>query len=143
MSAPEVRILQSIQYFSLLMTVVFTAGGWYLRDVQFGLSVLLGAVLVNGSFWMLKRDSTKIIERVAQSGSEEIKSVQKMERIRFIFKFYAKLTVLGLVLYAVSTRMQLNMIGVALGLSTVMLSVFLVVLGGGRKVYSIQSTKGV
>ncbi len=143
MSAPEVRILQGIQYFSLLMTVVFAVGGWYLRDLQFGLSVLLGAVLVNGSFWMLKRDSTKIIERVAESCSDETKSVQKMERIRFIFKFYAKLTVLGLVLYAVSTRMQLNMIGVVLGLSTVMLSVFLVVLGGGRKVYSIQSTKGV
>jgi len=143
MSAPEVRILQGIQYFSLLMTVVFAVGGWYLRDLQFGLSVLLGAVLVNGSFWMLKRDSTKIIERVAESCSDETRSVQKMERIRFIFKFYAKLTVLGLVLYAVSTRMQLNMIGVVLGLSTVMLSVFLVVLGGGRKVYSIQSTKGV
>ena len=143
MLAPEMKMLRSIQWFSLLMTVVFTVGGWYLRDLPFGLSVLLGAVLVNGSFWMLKRDSTKILERVAESSDDEVKSIQKLERIRFIFKFYAKLIVLGLVLYAVSTRIQLNMIGVALGLSTVMLSVFIVVLGGGRKVYSLQSSRGV
>ena len=98
---------------------------------------------MNGSFWRLKRDSEKILDRVVQSSGDEVKSVQKMERIRFIFKFYAKLIVLGLVLYAASTRMELNMIGVALGLSTVMLSVFIVVLGGGRKVYSLQSTRGV
>lgn len=143
MFTPDLKILRNIQWFSLLMTVVFTLGGWYLRDMQFALSVLLGAVLVNGSFWMLKRDSEKILDRVVQSSGDEVKSVQKMERIRFIFKFYAKLIVLGLVLYAASTRMELNMIGVALGLSTVMLSVFIVVLGGGRKVYSIQSARGV
>ena len=143
MFTPDLKILRNIQWFSLLMTVVFTLGGWYLRDMQFALSVLLGAVLVNGSFWMLKRDSEKILDRVVQSSGDEVKSVQKMERIRFIFKFYAKLIVLGLVLYAASTRMELNMIGVALGLSTVMLSVFIVVLGGGRKVYSLQSTRGV
>ena len=143
MFAPEMRILQNIQWFSLLMTAVFTVGGWYFRDMPFALSILLGAVLVNVSFWMLKRDSAKILDHVAESCGDEVKSVQKMERIRFIFKFYAKLVVLGLVLYAVSTRMQLNMIGVALGLSTVMLSVFIVVLGAGRKVYSLQSTRGV
>lgn len=143
MFAPEMKILLNIQYFSLLMSAVLTVGGWYIRDIQFGLSVLLGAVLVNGSFWMLKRDSANILDRVADSNSDEVRAVQKLERIRFIFKFYAKLIVLGLVLYAVSTRMQLNMIGVALGLSTVMLSVFIVVLGGGRKVYFLQSTGGV
>jgi hypothetical protein len=143
MFTPEIKILRSIQYFSLLMSVVFTAGGWYLVDLQFALSLLLGAVLVNVSFWMLKRDSARILDRVAESSAGEVRSVQKLERIRFVFKFYAKLIVLGLLLYAVSTRMQLNMIGVALGLSTVMLSVFIVVLGGGRKVYSIQSARGV
>ncbi len=143
MFTPEIKILRSIQYFSLLVSVVFTAGGWYLVDLQFALSLLLGAVLVNVSFWMLKRDSARILDRVAESSSGEVRSVQKLERIRFVFKFYAKLIVLGLLLYAVSTRMQLNMIGVALGLSTVMLSVFIVVLGGGRKVYSIQSARGV
>jgi hypothetical protein len=143
MATSEVKILRNIQYFSLLMTVVFTAGGWYIRETTFALSVLLGAVLVNGSFWMLQRDAVKILDRVAASATDEVKSVQKLERIRFIVKFYAKLIVLGLLLYAVSTRMQLDMIGVALGLSTIMLSVFIVVLGGGGKLNTLQRARGV
>jgi len=143
MIQPEERLLKSIQFFSLLMTAVFIFGGWYINSLEFALSVLVGGVLVNGSFLLLKRDTKKILDRIAASNAGEVKSLQRMERIRFIFKFYAKLTILGLLLYAASNRMQLDMIGVALGLSTVMLSVIIVVLGAGRKIYSIQSVRGV
>ncbi len=136
---PEERILQSIQRVSLILTVVFAGGGFYIWGSMFAQSVLIGSLLVNGSFWMLKRDAEQILGRVASSDPDAVRTVQKMERVRFVFKFYAKLIVLGLLLYAVSTRMQLNMIGVALGLSTVMLSVIGIVLSGGRKLYSIQS----
>jgi hypothetical protein len=134
--------LKFIQYFSLIFTVLFTISGWCLLNLDFALSILLGGVLASGSFWVLKRDAEQLLDRVAESGVEVVKTVQKMGRIRFMFKFYAKLVVLGLLLYAASKSMQLNMIGVALGLSTVMLSVFVVVLGGGRKIYSIQSVRG-
>ena len=137
------KLLRAIQFFSILMTVVFTVGGWYINSLEFALSVLVGGILVNGSFLLLKRDTEKILNRIAASDAGEVQSVQRMEQIRFIFKFYAKITVLGLLLYAASSRMQLDMIGVALGLSTVMLSVIIVVLGAGRKIYSIQSVRGV
>lgn len=143
MLKPETGLLRFIQFFSLFMTAVFTGGGWYINSLDFALSVLVGGILVNGSFCLLKRDAEKILDRVAATCKGEVKSVQRMERIRFIFKFYGKLTVLGLLLYAASSGMQLDMIGVALGLSTVMLSVIIVVLGAGRKIYSIQSVKGV
>jgi len=136
---PENRILQSIQRVSLILTVIFTGVGFYILGSVFAQSVLIGSLLVNGSFWMLKRDAEQILGRVATSDTGVVRTVQKMERVRFVFKFYAKLIVLGLLLYVVSTRMQLNMIGVALGLSTVMLSVIGVVLSGGRELYSIQS----
>jgi len=141
MTAPkrEHKILRSIQYVSLALTVLFAIGGYVLRSQVFALSVLFGSVLVNGSFWILKRDAEQVLNRVAASSAEVSRAVQRMERIRFIVKFYAKLIVLGLLLYAASTRMQLDMIGVALGLSTVMLSVIGIVLGGGRKLYSVQS----
>jgi hypothetical protein len=138
----KINLPEIIQYFSLIFTVVFMIGGWYLQNVQFALSIFLGGLLANGSYWMLKRDTENILKKIVDSGSENVRTVQRIERIRFIFKFYAKLVVLGLLLYAASMNMQLNMIGVALGLSTVMLSVFVVVLGGGRKIYSIQSVRG-
>ncbi|HEB69699.1 MAG TPA: ATP synthase subunit I [Desulfobulbus sp.] len=135
----EDRILRSIQWVSLVMTVIFVGAGFFIWGTSVAQSVLLGSLLVNGSFWLLKRDAEQILGRVSTSNPDMVRTVQRMERVRFIFKFYAKLVVLGLLLYAVSTRMQLNMIGVALGLSTVMLSVIGVVVSGGRKLYSIQS----
>ncbi len=136
---PENRILRSIQRVSLLLTVIFVGAGFFIWGTLFAQSVLVGSLLVNGSFWMLKRDAEQILGRVATSNPDMVRTVQRLERVRFVFKFYAKLIILGLLLYAVSTRMQLNMIGVALGLSTVMLSVIGVVVSGGRKLYSIQS----
>jgi len=138
----EIKVLKFIQYFSLIFTVLFTISGWCLLNLDFALSILLGGVLASGSFWVLKRDAEQLLDRVSESRVEVVKTVQQMGRIRFMFKFYAKLVVLGLLLYAASISMQLNMIGVVLGLSTVMLSVFVVVLGGGRKIYSIQSVRG-
>ncbi len=135
----EGRVLQTIQQVSLLLTVIFIGGGYLLWGPLFARSVLVGSLLVNGSFWMLKRDAEQVLGRVATSSPDMVRTVQRLERVRFVFKFYAKLIILGLLLYAVSTRMQLNMIGVALGLSTVMLSVIGVVVSGGRKLYSIQS----
>jgi len=137
---PEGGILRTIQWVSLLLTVIFVGAGFLVWGRLFAQSVLVGSLLVNGSFWMLKRDAEQIIGRVATSNPDMVRTVQRLERVRFVFKFYAKLVILGLLLYAVSTRVQLNMIGVALGLSTVMLSVIGVVVSGGRKLlYSIQS----
>ncbi|RUM39643.1 MAG: hypothetical protein DSY57_00945 [Desulfobulbus sp.] len=136
---PEGGILRTIQWVSLLLTVIFIGAGFLVWGRLFAQSVLVGSLLVNGSFWMLKRDAEQILGRVATSNPDAVRAVQRLERVRFVFKFYAKLVILGLLLYAVSTRVQLNMIGVALGLSTVMLSVIGVVVSGGRKLYSIQS----
>ena len=135
----EGRVLKAIQQVSLLLTVVFIGAGYLLWGALFARSVLVGSLLVNGSFWMLKRDAEQVLGRVASSNPDMVRTVQRLERVRFVFKFYAKLVILGLLLYVISTKIQLNMMGVALGLSTVMLSVICVVVSGGRKLYSIQS----
>ncbi len=135
----EGRVLKAIQQVSLLLTVVFIGAGYLLWGALFARSVLVGSMLVNGSFWMLKRDAEQVLGRVASSNPDMVRTVQRLERVRFVFKFYAKLVILGLLLYVISTKIQLNMMGVALGLSTVMLSVICVVVSGGRKLYSIQS----
>jgi len=137
------KTLAVIQRVSLVLTGLFAAAGFVLRGTDFTLSVLLGAFLVNGSFLLLKRDARQILDRVAASDPQSVGAVQKMERVRFVFKFYARLVILGLLLYAASTRMRLDMIGVAVGLSTVMLSVILVVLMRGGKTTSIQRARGV
>lgn len=129
----HLRLLRRVQVTSLVLTALFVLAGLLWHDSAFALSILAGAVLANGSFWLLKRDARQILDRIAASAPESVRTVQRLERIRFIFKFYAKLIVLGLLLYVLSTWMVLDMIGVAVGLSTVMLSVIGVALGGYRK----------
>lgn len=137
-----VALLRMIQLFNLIMVAVFTVGSWYIIDWTLARSVLIGGVLASGSFFLLKRDIEQLIERVASAG-EQGGAVKKMEKIRFFLKFYARLFVLGLLLYALTTKISLNMIGLVIGLSTVMLSIIVVVLARGRMIFSVQSFKGV
>jgi NAD(P)H-dependent flavin oxidoreductase YrpB (nitropropane dioxygenase family) len=133
-----VALLQMIQLFNLFMVVVFTAGSWYIIDWTLAQSVLIGGILASGSFFLLKRDIEQLIDRVASAG-DQAKGVKKMEKVRFFLKFYARLTVLGLLLYVLTTKISINMIGLVIGLSTVMLSVVIVVLARGRMIFSVQS----
>ncbi len=135
-----VALLRMIQLFNLFVIMVFTLGSWYIVDWTLARSVLIGGVLANGSFFLLKRDIEQLLERAASSG-EQAKGI-KMEKIMFFLKFYARLMVLGLLLFVLTTKISINMIGLVLGLSTVMLSVVIVVLARGRMIFSAQSFKG-
>ena len=141
-SEPENIVLYSILQVSLLMLAVFVAGGWFLVDWSFALSIVAGGILANGSFFLLKRDIEQVIGRVSAAGGS-FKGVKSMEKVRFFVKFYARLIVLGLLLFVLATKVHIDMIGLVIGLSTVMLSVVVVVLSKGRTIYSAQSVKGV
>ncbi|WP_457573442.1 ATP synthase subunit I [Desulfolithobacter sp.] len=138
---PGILLLRYIQVFSWLVLIVFVAGGWYLFSWPFARSVLIGGVLANGSFFLLKKDIEQLIHRVAMAGGD-MRSVKRIEKIRFFLKFYARLILLGLLLFVLATKLSINMIGLVLGLSTIMLSVIIVVLSKGRMLYSAQSIKG-
>lgn len=135
-------LLRIIIRFSWILVILAAGGSWYIINASFGHSVLVGGILANMSFLLLRRDIRQMLDRVAQAG-EDIKSTIRLERVRFFLKFYARLLVLGLLLYAVATTVELNMIGVALGLSTVVFSVIVVALGMGRTISSNQRLKGV
>ena len=131
----EINPLKMIQQFNLLMIVVFTAGSWYIFGWILARSVLIGGLMAAASFFLLKRDIEQLIGRVAAAGAQ-VKGVKRLEKARFILKFYARLIVLGLLLFVLAGKISLNMIGLVLGLSTVMLSVVIVVLMRGRMVFS-------
>jgi hypothetical protein len=131
-------MLNSIIKFSLLALAVFTAGGWLLYDWNIAQSIIAGGILANGSFYLLKRDLEQVIARVSVAGGS-FRRVKNMEKIRFFIKFYARLIVLGLLLFVLATKVHINMIGLVIGLSTVMLSVVVVALSKNRLTYSVQA----
>ncbi len=127
----EVHLVRRVMIFSGLLTAVLAFGGWYIAGWCFSRSVLIGGMLVNGSFGLLKTDIKQLMERV---GNEEGPqgTAFTLERTRFFLKFYARLVVLGLLLVVLASQAAIDVIGLTLGLTTVMFSVVIIGLSTGK-----------
>jgi hypothetical protein len=127
----EVHLVRRVLIFSGLLTVVLAVGGWYISGWCFSRSVLIGGMLVNASFWLLKTDIKQLMERVGNE-EESQRTAFTLERTRFFLKFYARLVVLGLLLIVLASQAAIDVIGLTLGLTTVMFSVVIIGLSTGR-----------
>lgn len=126
---PESPVVRYVMIFSGLLLVVLVAGGWYIYSWPFARSVLIGGVLVNASFWLLKNDIKGLMQKV---GAGHRETTTGMERTRFLLKFYARLVVLGLLLFVMASKVTIDAIGLTLGLTTVMFSVVIIGLSTGK-----------
>ena len=127
----ETLVARRVMVFSALLLIVLVAGGWYMHSLTFACSVLIGGVLVNGSFWLLKNDIQRIMQRVVDADGLE-NAAFSFEKTRFFLRFYARLVVLGLLLFVLASRVTINVIGLTLGLATVMFSVVIIGLSTGK-----------
>jgi len=139
---PGVRLVRSVTGVSWLLTIVLSGGSLFMFGQLFALSVVLGGVLINISFLLLQKDLRQLFTKISRAG-DHAAAVSRTEKIRFYVKFYARLIILGLLLIALVSNMALNMIGLTLGLTTVMFSVIVVVLSRGKTFYSEQSLRSV
>ncbi len=140
-SDPALLLMRYIITCSLLLSGIFVVGGWFWFDWYFARSVLIGSVLVNLSFYFLKRDIDQFVNSVA--GQSGVESVHRFEKVKFMLKFYARLTVLGLLIFLAVSKINVNMIGLLVGLSIIVLSVVIVCLVKVKQIYSLQKVEGV
>ncbi len=122
----RLKMVRYIMGLSCLMVIVFTLGSWFIVERQFAISVLIGGALINVSFLLLKNDIEKLLHKVSVAG-ERSGAVSRVEKVRFFLKFYARLIILGLLLIVLVSKFSINMIGLSLGLATVMLSAVITV----------------
>ncbi len=134
-------LLSYVQRFSWLLLAVLTAGSWYMFSGTVAQSVLIGGLLANVSFFMLRRDVDLFITNFSQAGMNW-RAVRKLEKVKFFLKFYGRLAVLAVVLYLLITWMSIDVIGLVIGISSIMLSVVIVVLSKGSMLLSTQRFKG-
>jgi len=127
----EPPVARRVLLCSAALLVVLATGGWYLHSLTFACSVLLGGVLVNASFWLLKNDISRLIQRVVASEGRE-NTAFTFEKTRFFLRFYARLVVFGLLLFVLASRVTIDVIGLTLGLASVMVSVVIIGLHTGR-----------
>jgi len=137
LSDPAVLLMRYIVYCSIILSCVFVVAGWLWYDWYFARSVLIGAVLVNLSFYLLKRDIEQIANRIAD-GSSGTETIRRIDKIKFFIKFYARLAVLGLLIFIAVAKIGVNMVGLLVGLSIIVFSIIIVGVVKGHKIYSLQ-----
>jgi len=125
-------LLRRVEQCSLLLLALLVLGGGYVLGSQFALSALLGGAVSFGSFLLLQRTMLQVVNRI---GSPK-------PTAGFAFRFYLRLLVLALLLAALGMRVQLHLLGLLAGLSTVMVSVIGVVLIRGLMDFSGKYAKG-
>ncbi|PIE59774.1 MAG: hypothetical protein CSA32_02360 [Desulfobulbus propionicus] len=126
------RLIRRVVCFSCLLLVLLSAGSWLAVDKVFAISVLIGGILANSSFLLLKNDTEQILGKVAVAGGRS-GTVSRVETVRFFIKFYARLIILGLLLLVLIARVEMDMIGLSLGLATIMISVIAMMLSRVKK----------
>jgi hypothetical protein len=134
----SLHIIGYVWRFSWILVVALSLAAWYAFSWEFALSVCAGGVLANMSFYFLSRDVQQFMDTFscAKACNLDTRAVQRMEKFRFFFKFYARLMVLGLLFFLLYAYLPIDIIGLAVGLSSVMVSVVVVVLGKGKELYS-------
>jgi hypothetical protein len=134
-------LLNYVQRFNWLLLAVLIAGSWYMFSRTMAQSVLVGGLLASISFFMLRRDVDQFVTNFSQAGMNW-RAVKKLEKIKFFLKFYGRLTALAFILYLLITWMSIDVIGLVIGISSIMLSVVIVVLSKGSMLLSTQRFKG-
>ena len=123
---PEGNPVAAVLLCSLILTALAGGIGWWLYGMLFARSVLVGSMLVNTSFFLLSTDIQRLTRRIGSAGDAQSAVIQA-ETVRFFINFLARLCVLGLLLFVLASKVQLHIIGLTVGLATVMCGV--VILG--------------
>ncbi|MCL2458674.1 MAG: ATP synthase subunit I [Desulfobulbus sp.] len=116
-------IVRQVTVGSMVLLAALVTGGYLLQGWIFARSLLIGGLLVNGSFWLMQKDTRRLLRRIGETGGD---SVINIEKTRFLLRSFGRLVVVGLLLFALASRMPIDAIGLVVGFATVMVSVVVI-----------------
>jgi len=106
----------------LLLAAMTAAAGFFVSP-YFAKGLFVGGLIANISFVLLKKDITRVLT-----------GPLKAAKASFLIKYYIRLTVLALILFFLVRYRSIHLIGLLVGLSTVVISIGIMVAGAARKV---------
>ena len=121
--AVEYFPLDRVERLNWLLLAGMTAVGFLVASFSFGAALFTGGVIANTSFMLLKKDITKVLSGPLQAAKG-----------RFLLKYYIRLTCLALLLFCLVRYGSVHLVGLLLGLSTVVISIGIMGAGAARKV---------
>ena len=106
----------------LLLVGMIAAGGFFVSP-YFAKGLFIGGLIANISFLLLKKDITRVLSGPLNAAKG-----------RFLIKYYIRLTVLALILFFLVRYRSIHLVGLLIGLSTVVISIGIMVAEAAGKV---------
>ena len=127
---------QKIQTWSWIYLLVLTVGSWIIFSWTFAWPVLAGGIISILSFRVSHKDVAGFLESMTppQEGESDKKEVGK-GKFGLIIKFWFRMLIIGVVLLIIIKSHKIsrdNIVGLVLGLSTVVFTVTFTALGVAR-----------
>ena len=116
--------LKKLQFYNWLLLAIMTLVGWLTYSAHVAQAICVGGLLSCGSFEFLKNDLTRLMN-----------GPLNLVKGRFFIKYYARFSVLAVVLFCLIKYGSLNLVGLLVGLSTVVISIGITVAAESKKIF--------
>jgi len=125
--------LQKMQVISWTLLAVMTLCSVVLVSPRFAWSVFAGGVVSICSFWVSNKDVLRLIDSVTSLSSLEDRKAQAQQGQKgYLLKFWIRIVLIGIVLFLLINSKAVNIFGLILGLSTVVLAIIFIALNMAR-----------
>jgi uncharacterized membrane protein len=122
--------LKKIRMTNWLWMGVMTFAGWQAFSPFMAQSILAGGLIGIASFELLKRDLVGILTGISRQN-------KKAKKIGFFIKYFARLVTLAVILVSLANLRLVNLMGLLVGLSAVVLSICIAAIGEAKKIFLI------
>ncbi|BHH81762.1 ATP synthase subunit I [Desulforhopalus sp. 52FAK] len=116
--------LEKMQVIGGCILAVMTLVSAIFSSLFFAWSVLVGGIISIFSFWIANKGVLRLVESVTSLGSlDDRKAQSKQEQKGYLLRFWLRIIIIGIVLLVLIKGQMVNIFGLILGLSTVVLTV--------------------
>jgi hypothetical protein len=115
-------LLKKFELTNWIILGIFIILGFIFMPVRFALGMLLGSIISIANFYWLGRDLRKVFSTLTERASSSI-----------MFKYYIRFAVTAVVLYFIISYELVDVIGLLIGLSTVIIAVILTTIAAYSK----------
>lgn len=117
-------LLARVQAVTWLLVIVMPLAAGLTFSWSIAWATLVGALIANLSFILLKNDLTKVMRGPLQA-----------VKLQFFIKYYLRLSALAIVLYFLVRHGHIHVFGLLVGLSTVVFGIVAAAVGQARNIY--------
>ncbi len=116
--------LNKIRLYNWLLLIVLSLAGWLTFSAAMAQAILVGSLISCVSFELTKKDLTRLMQGPLQA----VKGL-------FLIKYYARLSLIAVILFCAVKYGALNIGGLLVGLSTVLISIGINVAPESKKIF--------